>query len=137
MVEELLFQSPCLLSVFLFVSIAPPPPPIPPTKPLPTPSQSPNRLGGQVVSRPPGSVRGLVGPVSGYRDWVRQQVGSSTCISVWQHEQLSRQVRPRGTPVCCWHVRQPTNINKPSLRSSSLPPLGTSHTQGSGYAWQR
>ena len=41
-----------------------------------------------------GSVLGLVGPVSVYCDWVRWKVWSATSISVWQHVQLSEQIRP-------------------------------------------
>ena len=41
-----------------------------------------------------GPVLGRVGPVSVYCDWVRWKVGSATSISVWQHEQLSEQIRP-------------------------------------------
>ena len=36
-----------------------------------------------------GSVLGLVGPVSVYRDWVRWKIWSATSISVWQHVKLS------------------------------------------------
>ena len=41
-----------------------------------------------------GSALGPVGPVSVYCDWVRQNVGSATSISVWQHVKLSEQIRP-------------------------------------------
>ena len=41
-----------------------------------------------------GSALGLVGPVSVYCDWVRENVGSATSISVWQHVKLSEQIRP-------------------------------------------
>ena len=41
-----------------------------------------------------GSALGLVGPVSVYCDWVRWKVVSATSISVWQHIQLSEQIRP-------------------------------------------
>ena len=41
-----------------------------------------------------GSVLGLVGPVSVYCDWVRGKVWSATSNSVWQHVQLSVQIRP-------------------------------------------
>ena len=39
-----------------------------------------------------GSALGLVGPVSEYCDWVKQNVGSATSISVWQHVKLSRSI---------------------------------------------
>ena len=41
-----------------------------------------------------GSVLGLVVPVSVYCDWVRWKVWSATSISVWQHVNLSVQIRP-------------------------------------------
>ena len=41
-----------------------------------------------------GSVLGLVGPASVYCDWARRKVWSATSISVWQHVQLSEQIRP-------------------------------------------
>ena len=41
-----------------------------------------------------GSALGLVGPVSVYCDWVRWKVGSAASTSVWQHVQLSEQIRP-------------------------------------------
>ena len=41
-----------------------------------------------------GSALGLVGPVSVYCDWVRWKVGSAASISVWQHVELSEQIRP-------------------------------------------
>ena len=41
-----------------------------------------------------GSVVGLVGPVRVYCDWVRWKVGSATSISVWEHLNLSEQIRP-------------------------------------------
>ena len=56
-----------------------------------------------------GSALGLVGPVSVYRDWVKQKVGSATSVSVSQHVQLSEQIRLWDTPACCWDVTQPTN----------------------------
>ena len=49
----------------------------------------------------------LVGPVSVYCDWVRWKVRSATFISVWQHVQLSGQIRPRVTLASCWDVKQP------------------------------
>ena len=52
---------------------------------------------------------GLVGPVSVYCDRVRWKVWSATSISVWQHVQLSEQIRPWDTLACCWEVKQPTN----------------------------
>ena len=36
-----------------------------------------------------GSKLKLAGPVSVYYDWVRQQAGSATSVSVWQHIKLS------------------------------------------------
>ena len=54
-----------------------------------------------------GSVLGLVGPVSVYCDWVRLKVWPATSISVWQHVQLSEQVRPWDTLTCWWDVKQP------------------------------
>ena len=56
-----------------------------------------------------GSVLGLVCLVSVYCDWVRWKVGSATYISVWQHVNLSEQIRPRDALACCWDVKQPTN----------------------------
>ena len=56
-----------------------------------------------------GSVLGLVGPVSVYCDWVRWKVWSATSVSVWQHVQLSEQIRPWDTLACCWDVKHPTN----------------------------
>ena len=60
-----------------------------------------------------GSVLGLVGLVSVYCDWVRWKVWSPTSISVWQHVQLSEQIRPWDTLACYWDVKQaskqPTN----------------------------
>ena len=41
-----------------------------------------------------GSALALVGPVSVYCDWVRWKVGSATSVSVWQHVNLSEQIRP-------------------------------------------
>ena len=41
-----------------------------------------------------GSALGLVGPVPVYCDWVRQQVGSSTSLSVWQRVHIAQQTRP-------------------------------------------
>ena len=35
------------------------------------------------------------------------------CSSVWQHVQLSEQIRPWDTLACCWDVRQPTNRQTP------------------------
>ena len=40
-----------------------------------------------------GSELGLVCPVSAYRDWMRSKVRSATSVSVWQHVNLSEQVR--------------------------------------------
>ena len=42
----------------------------------------------------PRSVLGMVGPISVYCDWVGSKVCSATSISVWQHVQLSEQIRP-------------------------------------------
>ena len=55
-----------------------------------------------------GSVLGLVGAASVCCDWVRWKVWSATSISVWQHVQLSEQIRPWETLACCWDVKQPT-----------------------------
>ena len=41
-----------------------------------------------------GSSLGLVGPVSVYCDWVGWKVCSAVSVSVWQHVQLSEQIRP-------------------------------------------
>ena len=38
------------------------------------------------------TVKGLVGPVSVYCDWVRQQVGSTASVSVWKHVELLLQI---------------------------------------------
>ena len=51
---------------------------------------------------------GMVGPVSVYCDWVRQNVWSATSISVWQHIKLSEQMRPWDTLACCCGVKQAT-----------------------------
>ena len=47
-----------------------------------------------------GSVLGLVGPVPVYCDWVRCKVWSANSVSVWQHMQLSEQIRPWDTLAC-------------------------------------
>ena len=39
-----------------------------------------------------GSALGMVGPMSVYCDWVRQQVRSATPVSWWQHVQLPEQI---------------------------------------------
>ena len=44
-----------------------------------------------------GSAQELVGSVSGYCDWVRWKILSATSILVWQHVNLSEQIRPRDT----------------------------------------
>ena len=41
-----------------------------------------------------GLVLGLVDPVSEYCDWVRWKFGSTASVSMWQHVQLSEQIRP-------------------------------------------
>ena len=51
----------------------------------------------------------LVGLVSVYCDWVRWKVWSTASISVWQHIQLSEQIRPWDTLACCCDVKQATN----------------------------
>ena len=56
-----------------------------------------------------GSVLGLVGPVSGYCDWVRENVWSAASISVWQLRKSSEQICPWDTLACCWDIKQPTN----------------------------
>ena len=76
------------------------------------------------VATPQGTWRyrvrlGLVGPVSVYCDWVKWKVSSATCISVWQHVQLSEQISPWDTLACCWDVKQPTN-NQTNPRFQSL-----------------
>ena len=55
-----------------------------------------------------GSELGLVGPVSVYCDWVRWKVWSATFISVWQHVNLSEQIRPWDTLACCWDIKRLT-----------------------------
>ena len=47
-----------------------------------------------------GSVLAPVGPVSVYFDWVKWKVWSATSSSVWQHVQLSEQIRPWDTLAC-------------------------------------
>ena len=51
--------------------------------------------------------------MSVYCDWVRSKVWSAASISVWQHVNLSTQIRPWDTPVCCLEVmeasKQPTD----------------------------
>ena len=64
-----------------------------------------------------GSVLGLVGRVSVYCDWVKWKVGSATSISVWQHVQLSEQIRPGDTLASC--CNQPTN--KPRAKPAWSP----------------
>ena len=44
-----------------------------------------------------------------YWDWVRQQVGPATSISVEQPVQPSQQICLWDTPACCWGVKQATN----------------------------
>ena len=68
-----------------------------------------------------GSVLGLVGPVSVYCDWVRWKVGSATSISVWQHVNLSEQIRPWDTLACCWDVKQPTISLTKSRLTAGFP----------------
>ena len=51
--------------------------------------------------------------MSVYFDWV----WSATSVSVWQHVQLSEQMRPWDTLACCWYVKQPTN----KIRDSTFP----------------
>ena len=48
-----------------------------------------------------GSVLGLVGLVSVYCDFVRQQFQAATPILVWQRIQFSKQIHPWGT-LCIW-----------------------------------
>ena len=57
------------------------------------------------------SALALVGLVSVYCDWVRQQVWSATSILVWQHVQLLKQTPPWDTLACCWAVKQASNYN--------------------------
>ena len=73
-----------------------------------------------------GSVLGLVGLASVYCDWVRWKVWSATSISVWQHVQLSEQIRPWDTFACCWDVKQPTNKQTRGGRFTTRP-LRRSH----------
>ena len=47
---------------------------------------------------------GLVGPVLVFCDCVEWEIESVTSFSVWQHVQLSDQVRPLLTLTCCWDV---------------------------------
>ena len=42
---------------------------------------------------------------------------SATSISVWQHVQMCKQIRPWVTQACCWDVKQPTNNHHPGIRS--------------------
>ena len=53
-----------------------------------------------------GSALGLVGLVSVYCDWVRKKVWSATSVSVWQHVQMSEQIRPWNTLSCCRDCKQ-------------------------------
>ena len=41
-------------------------------------------------------------------------------ISVWQHVQLSEQIRPWDTLACCWDVKQPTNTQSIKTRKGFL-----------------
>ena len=68
------------------------------------------------------TVLGLVSLVSEYCDWVRWKVWSATSISVWQHIQLSEQIIPWYTLICCWDVKQTTNKHPPSPTTPSPPP---------------
>ena len=66
-----------------------------------------------------GSVLGLVGPVSGWGRKFDLQLLSQ----VWQHVQLSEQIRPWDILACCWGVKQPTNTqtNKQIVFVSESP----------------
>ena len=44
---------------------------------------------------------------------VESLIGSS--VSVWQHVNLSEQIRPWDTLACCWDVKQPTDKQSPAL----------------------
>ena len=37
------------------------------------------------------------------------EIGSATSILVWQHIELSVQIRPWDILACCWEVKEPTN----------------------------
>ena len=50
------------------------------------------------------------------------ELGSPTFISVWQHVQLSEQIRPWDTLACCWDVNQPTN--QPTNQHTTRWPSG-------------
>ena len=60
-----------------------------------------------------GSPLGLVGPVSLLCNWVKLQVWSATFSSVWQHVQLSEQIRPWNMLACCWNVELQRTISRP------------------------
>ena len=98
---------------------------------------------GTPVATLPGSVLGLVGPVSVYCDWVRWKVWSATSISVWQHIKLSVQIRPWDTLACCWDIKQPTNertlpllpkrLQGKTLHSSEISIIQLSDAHLGGY----
>ena len=72
-----------------------------------------------------GTSLGLVGPVSLYCNWVRWQ---ATSVSVWQHVQLSKQIRPWDTPACCWDLKQPPPRQRRRRRRPPPPPPPTTTT---------
>ena len=67
-----------------------------------------------------GSALELFGPVSVSCDWVRWQVWSAASISVWQHIELSEQIRPWGAVACCWDVKQSASNESVSAVNSGL-----------------
>ena len=67
-----------------------------------------------------GSELGLTAPVLVDSDWVEYQVWSATSIWVWQHVQLSEQIRLWDRLGSCRDVSQPTNIC--SCLSPTRPP---------------
>ena len=69
---------------------------------------------GTPVATQPGAWRWRVSAGDGWPSvtilWLGEvEDWSATSVSVWQHVNLSEQIRPWDTLACCWDVRQPTN----------------------------
>ena len=48
---------------------------------------------------------------------------------MWQHVQLSEQIRSRDTLACCWDVKQPTNNNPSTHDGKHVPADGEGGVQ--------
>ena len=66
---------------------------------------------GTPVAALPGAWRYRVSAGNGRPGVSIPRVWSAASVIVWQHTQLSEQIRPWDTPACCWDVMQPTNNN--------------------------